>query len=455
MKDASYDKRVYWYNEVIEEARKASLNKSHWAGVVVTPKRKEAIKKVLTKAIVNLERTLNYQYDISRDPDTEKRIDEISEKMARNPNLNDFKRKGEGEIRRTAIKNTVGIFDDESPSDFFDKRHQAIVKRQEELGIPYRTTSLRGTEDFKDLPKKKGTITPQEKRAAEKEVLADLKMLAENQNFGIIDVGYKGRVKWHNSVIDEAIKKTSTSETDFFMGGMRNRHRVTAIQEVLTKRTIDLEKMVNPDYKIDETTEKRIATISEQMAATEDLNDFKRKDRSETRSGIVKFFNGVKNFLTGGSESPADFLDSKFQDVAARLKEKNNQKAIELRKEQPGKHRKEEVKDIQVELDFQRRIAMQSVKHRKEQEKKAKQEYEEKIKLKNAKKQEAKKSDSKKSKPTPKKVKDHIAASTHHPSSYGEITPPSTPTTENARGRSSSRGSQARGSRSSSPADWW
>ncbi len=441
MKDASYDKRVYWYNEVIEEARKASLNKSHWAGVV-NPERREAIKKVLTKAIVNLERTLNYQYDISRDPDTEKRIDEISEKMARNPNLNDFKRKGEGGIRRAAIKNSVGIFDDESPSDFFDKRHQAIVKRQEELGIPYRTTSLRGTEDFKDLPKKKGIITPQEKRAAEKEVLADLKMLAENQNFGIIDIGYKGRVKWHNSVIEEARQTTLKPENEAF--NEQNLNRISDIEKVLTKRIIELEQLVDPNYSFDESTEKKIAAISKQMAATDDLNDFKRKGRNEIRSDMMKFFNGVKDFFMGPPESPTDFLDSKFKDVAARLKERNNQKAIELRKEQPAKHEAQKVKDDQEHNAMVRRgwtqYAENSIANKKAKQK----EYDDQEKQ----KREEKKA--KKLKPTQKKVKDHIAASTHHPSSYGEITPPSTPKVESARGRSPSRGS-----RSSSPADWW
>jgi hypothetical protein len=340
MKDASYDRRVYWYNNVIEEARLVALETGNaYYPSMINPKRKDAIKKVLTKAIVDLERTLNYQYDIDRDPETEKRIDEISEQMANSPNPGVFKRKGRGEARRSAIKSTIGVFDDETPSDFFDRRHQEIIQRQEELGIPYMTSPYKPYSTISD--DKKGPITSQEKRKAEKEVLANLKELAKEEDPKIIDVSYKGRVDWYNKVIEEA-RQTSLKPANAAFGS-GNLSRVSAIEDVLTKHIVDLEKMADPKYDIskDPTTQKRIAEISKQMADSDDLNDFKRKRKSETRSNIMKFFNGVKNFITGETESPADFFDNRHQDVVSRLRERKNLEAIELRKNQPKlEHRK-------------------------------------------------------------------------------------------------------------------
>jgi hypothetical protein len=357
MKDASYDRRVYWYNNVIEEARLVALETGNtYYPSMINPERKDAIKKVLTKAIVDLERTLNYQYDIDRDPETEKRIDEISEQMANSPNPGVFKRKGRGEARRSAIKSTIGVFDDETPSDFFDRRHQEIIQRQEELGIPYMTSPIHVPFS---TSVRKGLITSQEKKEAEKKVLADLKVLANKKNTGIIDVSYKGRVDWYNKVIEEA-RQTSLKPANAAFGS-RNPSRVSAIKDVLTKHIVDLEKMADPKYDIskDPTTKKRIAEISKQMADSDDLNDFKRKRKSETRSNIMKFFNGVKNFITGETESPADFFDNTHQDVVSRLRERKNLEAIKLRKNQPALQQKQLHKEHNEEDDRQRRMAGQ------------------------------------------------------------------------------------------------
>jgi hypothetical protein len=441
MKDASYDRRVYWYNEVIEEARKASLNKLHWAGTVVNPDRKNAIKEVLTEAIVKLERTLNYQYEIDRDQETKKRIDEISEQMARSDNLNKFKREGKGETRRAAIKNTIGAFDDESPADFFDKIHQSVVKRQEEIGMPYMTSP---PEILIQLPKERtGPITTKEKKLAEEEVLANLKELATKDKPKVIDVGYAGRVDWHNKIIDDVaqIKRQNSNLTHL----EQYKNNTREISDLLIERIVELEQLVNPKYTIDKETEKKITEMTMQMVKSEDLNEFKRQGKSETRSDMMKFFNGVKNFFTGDSESPQEFLDNKFKDVAARLKEQNKQKAIELRKKQPVRHAAEKVREDKEAHEFNRRAAIQSAKINVERRKEIEKEHAEQ----KARDKEAKK----RAKPTTEEVRQHLtdADSPNH----GEKTPPSTPQVENPRGRSTSREGQSRGSRSSSPADWW
>jgi hypothetical protein len=439
MKDASYHRRVYWYNEVIEKARKASLNRLHWPGSV-NPDRKDAIKDVLIEEVDKLRKTINYQGGINRDPDTEKRIDEIAEQMARSDNLNKFKREGKGETRRAAIKNTIGAFDDESPADFFDKIHQSVVKRQEEIGMPYMTSP---PEILVPLSERRGLITTKEKKLAEEEILANLQALANQAKPKVIDVGYGGRVDWHNKIIDEVKKIKSTHNK---LGSYVNyQNTVSDINKLLTERIVELEQLVDPNYKLDEVTKNKIAEMTIQMSKSEDLNEFKRQGKNETRSDMMKFFNGVKNFFTGESESPADFLDNKFKDVAARLKEQNKQKAIELRKKQPVRHAAEKTREDKEADEFNRRAAIQSAKINVERRKEIEKEHAEQ----KARDKEAKK----RTKPTTEEVRQHLtdADSPNH----GEKTPPSTPQVENPRGRSTSRESQSRGSRSSSPADWW
>lgn len=447
MKDASYDRRVYWYNEVIEEARKASLSKLHWAGTVVNPDRKNAIKEVLTEAIVKLERTLNYQYEIDRDQETKKRIDEISEQMARSDNLNKFKREGKGETRRAAIKNTIGAFDDESPADFFDKIHQSVVKRQEEIGMPYMTSP---PEILVPLSERTGPITTKEKKLAEEEVLANLQALANQAKPKVIDVGYAGRVDWHNKIIDEVKEIKSQNSNLTHLEQYNNNTR--EISDLLIKRIVELEQLVNPKYTIDKETEKKITEMTMQMVKSENLSEFKRQGKSETRSDMMKFFNGVKNFFTGDSESPQDFLDNKFKDVAARLKEKNNQKAIELREKQPSKHADVEKREMQNARTLHKKAAEQSAQIQINQNKAIEQKHAEQKANEKAQKAIDKEA-RKRAKPTTKEVSQHI--SNADTPSHKEKTPPSTPQVENPRGRSTSREGRSRGSRSSSPADWW
>ncbi len=134
MKDSSeepksaYEKRVHWYNTLV-----ASVNR-YIAKAGSSEDKEKGINDLLTKAIENLEKTVDSNYSVDKDPETKKRLAEISQEIARGGGIN--LRMGKGEWRRAFFK----LFSDtESISDFFDNRHKAIIAKQESMDISYRT----------------------------------------------------------------------------------------------------------------------------------------------------------------------------------------------------------------------------------------------------------------------------------------------------------------------------
>lgn len=124
----AYIRRYEWYNALMTKVNK-------YAKEIINDKdREKGINELLTKAIVDLEKTVNPNYSIDNDPATKKRLAGISQEIAKDRGIK--LRKGEGEERRNFIKR-FSIF--ESTSDFFDNRHKAIIAKQESNGIPYRT----------------------------------------------------------------------------------------------------------------------------------------------------------------------------------------------------------------------------------------------------------------------------------------------------------------------------
>ncbi len=125
---SAYEKRVSWYNIIMSGVNRY-IEK---AGS--SEDKEKGINSFLTKAIVDLEKTVNPNYSIDKDPETRNRIAEISSQIFKDGGVK--LRNYAGETRRNIIK----FFSiDESPSDFFDKRHQAIIAQQEKMGIKYST----------------------------------------------------------------------------------------------------------------------------------------------------------------------------------------------------------------------------------------------------------------------------------------------------------------------------
>jgi hypothetical protein len=133
MKDpeVAYERRVDWYNKLMTKVNEYAQQ------IVSVKEREKVINEFLTKAIENLHKTVDPGYLIANDPDTKKRLAEISKQIAekRGTNL----RKGAGEERRNNIKSFTSFFLGESISDFFDNRHKAIIAKQEINGMAYRT----------------------------------------------------------------------------------------------------------------------------------------------------------------------------------------------------------------------------------------------------------------------------------------------------------------------------
>lgn len=145
--EIAYMRRVNWYNSIIDKISKLPMR-------LDPSNRIKSINKVLTEAIEKLEKTVHPNYTIDRA--TQTRLTEISEQMAEKDSES-LKRKGEGESRRNFIK----FFSfSESPSDFFDKRHQAVIAQQEKMGIEYITEPKPKAEPIKNGPEVKKRSAP-------------------------------------------------------------------------------------------------------------------------------------------------------------------------------------------------------------------------------------------------------------------------------------------------------
>jgi hypothetical protein len=144
--EIAYGRRVSWHNDIINKISKLST-------ILSDDERVKKINSILTEAIEKLEKTVNPNYIIDRA--TKTKLEEISGEMAKK-DPESLKRKGEGEGRRNFIK----FFSfTESPSDFLDKRHQAVIAQQEKMEIPYIT---------EPKPKAEPVIKPEAKKRSTK-----------------------------------------------------------------------------------------------------------------------------------------------------------------------------------------------------------------------------------------------------------------------------------------------
>jgi hypothetical protein len=140
----SHERGADWYNDIIKNAGKAQKG-------LVGKERDEAINKILTEAIVKLKQTVNPHY--APNLATQNRISKISRQMSKSGSES-FIIRSDSDIKGDIITFFTSIFGNtESPADFFDKKHRAVIAMQERMGMKYCTEPGLAEPKSKSQPK--------------------------------------------------------------------------------------------------------------------------------------------------------------------------------------------------------------------------------------------------------------------------------------------------------------